>query len=414
MSDFGLRSSTKNPILNIRKVKVHSMNPRHSFLITPMFGLIIFGLLSVTKLELAANSGRSGEALYKEHCSVCHGDKGEGDGFAAKFLDPKPRDFTKGIYKLRSTPSLPTDEDITRTITEGIPGTLMPAFEKSLKKEEVKTLVAYVKRFSNAFDGKTPEPISFPEPPPKTEELLAMGEKLYVEGGCGACHGQSGKGDGPSAETLKDDWGNPIRPYDFTVPGKMKSGSAVDGVYRAFFVGIGGTPMPAYGEIFTEEQNWALAYHVLSLADSDGESPGILEGDSNTGRDLIMGVTHFKNGGPPCMGCHSVMGIRASGGGPWGPDLTAAHQKFKEDGLTTFLETIPYPIMGPLFHPRPLTEEEKGHLLAFLRSMNPDGVQAITVRVSPLYDLTILIGILGVISLTLTGLIAGNKKVEVR
>ena len=114
------------------------------------------------------------------------------------------------------------------------------------------------------------------------------------------------------------------------------------------------------------------------------------------------------------MGCHSVMGIRASGGGLWGPDLTAAHQKFKEDGLTTFLETIPYPIMGPLFHPRPLTEEEKGHLLAFLRSMDPDGVQAITVRVSPLYNLTILIGILGVISLTLTGLIAGNKKVEVR
>jgi hypothetical protein len=108
------------------------------------------------------------------------------------------------------------------------------------------------------------------------------------------------------------------------------------------------------------------------------------------------------------------MGIRAFGGGPWGPDLTIAHQKFKEDGLATFLETIPFPTMGPLYRPRPLSEEERGHLLAFLRDMQPTGVQAVTVRVSPLYTPTILMGVLGAISLTLIGLIAGKKKVEVR
>ncbi len=133
-----------------------------------------------------------------------------------------------------------------------------------------------------------------------------------------------------------------------------------------------------------------------------------------TGKDLIMGVTNFKNGGPPCLGCHSLMGIGASGGGPWGPDLTIAHQKFKEYGLSIFLEIIPYPTMGPLYRPRPLTEEERGHVLAFLKSTQPAEVQVVTARVSPLYTLTILISFLGVISLTLTGLIAGKKNMEIK
>ena len=407
------------------------MNIKHRFLMAPIFGLILFSLLSVTRLESAEESGRSGATLYKEYCLVCHGDKGDGNGFAAKFLDPKPRDFTSGKYKIRSTTSLPTDDDINRVITKGIPGTLMPAFKQDLDEQEISSLVAHIKDFTDAFDGETPEPITIPNPPPKTEELLAMGERLYVDGGCGTCHGQSGKGDGPSAETLQDEWGYSIRPYDFTIPGRMKGGSTVSDVYRSFVVGIGGTPMPAYGEIFTEEENWALAYYALSLSDSDDdgddwgeddddwgeESSETVERDSNIGRDLVMGVKPFENGGPPCMGCHSVMGEKAiaSGGGPWGPDLTIAHQKFKEYGLSIFLETIPFPTMGPLYHPRPLTEEERGHVLAFLISMQqPDEVQVVTAKVLSHYTLTILIGLLGVVLLTLTGLIAGKKNMELK
>ncbi len=373
---------------------------------------LIVGVLTLA-VDAHAQKGdiALGRALYQNECAICHGAEGKGDGDAARFLDPKPRDFTRGLFKIRSTPSLATDEDLLRTITRGIPGTLMPSFEH-LTDDERWDLVAYVKSFSERFKTKTPKPITIPEPPPQTQQLLAAGEKLYEEAGCVACHGQTGKGDGPSASTLKDEWGYPIPPYDFTVPGKMKGGSTVEDVYRGLSVGIGGTPMPAYGEALSEEQHWALAYYVLSLAEE--VPPALPPGNSIIGRDLIMGVTRFKNGGPPCMGCHSVMGIGSFGGGPWGPDLTIAHQKFKEDGLTTFLETIPFPVMAPLYHPRPLSEEEQGHLLAFLRGMQPTGVQVVTARVSPLYTLTILIGVLGVISLTLTGLIAGKKNMELR
>ena len=426
-----LYEDSGNPVLNIRKGKVHSMNIRHSFLMAPMFGLILFSLLSVARLESAEGSGRSGSTLYKEYCLVCHGDKGDGNGFAAEYLDPRPRDFRSGVYKIRSTTSLPTDEDINRVITKGIPGTLMPAFEfeKDLKKVEIKTLVAYVKSFSDAFDGETPEPISFPKPPPKTEELLAIGERLYEEFECSKCHGDEGKGDGPSAGDFKDDWGDPIRPYDFTVPDRMKGGSTVEDVYRTLYVGIGGTPMPAYK--MGADSLMALAHFVLSLSDSDedtddwgdddddwgDESSGTVAGDSNIGRDLVMGVKPFENGGPPCMGCHSVMGEKAiaSGGGPWGPDLTIAHQKFKEYGLSEFLKDIPFPTMKPLYDSRKLTEEEQGHVLAFLTATTPaDGNEIVTASMSPLYIITILIGLLGIILLTLTGLIVGKKNMELK
>ena len=433
MSDIRLRSSIKNPILNIRKAKVHSLKTRRSFILAPMFGLILFSLLSITRLESAADPGRSGATLYKEHCSVCHGDEGEGDGYAAQFLDPKPRDFTSGKFKIRSTTNLPTDEDITRSITEGIPGTLMPAFEfeEGLTKVEIETLVPYVKSFSDAFDGKTPEKITLPKPPRRTDELLVLGEKLYIDNECGKCHGDEGKGDGPSAGTLVDDWKNPIRAYDFTVPGRMKGGSTVEDVYRTLYVGIGGTPMPASGDNMNADSLMALAHFVLSLSDSGDDDDGWedddddwgeessetvkVDPDPEIGKDLVMGVKPFENGGPPCMGCHSVMGEKAieSGGGPWGPDLTIAHQKFKEYGLSIFLETIPFPTMGPLYHPRPLTEEERGHVLAFLISMQqPDEVQVVTAKVLSHYTLTILIGLLGIVLLTLTGLIAGKKNME--
>ena len=442
MSDIRLRSSIKNPILNIRKAKVHSLKTRRSFILAPMFGLILFSLLSITRLESAADPGRSGATLYKEHCSVCHGDEGEGDGYAAQFLDPKPRDFTSGKFKIRSTTNLPTDEDITRSITEGIPGTLMPAFEfeEGLTKVEIETLVPYVKSFSDAFDGKTPEKITLPKPPRRTDELLVLGEKLYIDNECGKCHGDEGKGDGPSAGTLVDDWKNPIRAYDFTVPGRMKGGSTVEDVYRTLYVGIGGTPMPASGDNMNADSLMALAHFVLSLSDSEDDDDGWeddddgwedddddwgeessetvkVDPDPEIGKDLVMGVKPFENGGPPCMGCHSVMGEKAieSGGGPWGPDLTIAHQKFKEYGLSIFLETIPFPTMGPLYHSRPLTEEERGHVLAFLTSTHTAvGDEIVTASMSPFYIITILIGILGVISLTLTGLVAGKKNMEIK
>jgi len=308
-----------------------------------------------------------GKALYEaqEGCAVCHGDGGKGDGPAAHFLSPRPRDFTMGVFKIRSTSFLPTDDDLLRTITEGMPGTLMPSFAH-LSWEERQALVAYVKSFSERFEAEPAELVAIPDPPENVEELLARGKELYTLVRCDMCHGALGKGDGPSAATLEDSWGNPIDPYDFTIPGRMKGGSRPEDLYRTLMVGIGGTPMPSYAAaLATEEDRWALVYYVLSLP--AGVAPALASGDPVMGRDLFRGVVPFENGGAPCIGCHSVAGIGALGGGVIGPDLTSAYDKYGGDRTTEILTVFPFPTMNPIFIPHPLTAEEQADLTVFMQ-----------------------------------------------
>src|SRR5512143_1668693 len=72
----------------------------------------------------------AGKQLYLAHCAQCHGEKGDGQGIAAPFLLPRPRDFTAGKFKIRNTPSgsLPTTEDLKHIIRVGMPYTAMPAW----------------------------------------------------------------------------------------------------------------------------------------------------------------------------------------------------------------------------------------------------------------------------------------------
>ncbi|MBI5049170.1 MAG: hypothetical protein HZB54_09555, partial [Deltaproteobacteria bacterium] len=80
---------------------------------------------SKTKLAKTPEAVEKGKLIYFKRCSFCHGLEGDGDGPAADSLDPRPRDFTAGTYKFRTTQSgeLPTDEDLFRTISRGLNGT---------------------------------------------------------------------------------------------------------------------------------------------------------------------------------------------------------------------------------------------------------------------------------------------------
>ncbi|MFQ5916101.1 MAG: c-type cytochrome, partial [Nitrospinota bacterium] len=211
-----------------------------------------------------------GKAVYLRACAVCHGEEGDGRGPLADGLNPKPRDFTSGMFKFRSTPSssLPTDFDIFRTITKGVLGTSMPAWS-SLPYEDRWSLVHFIKTLSEDFEEEDPEePIVIPDPPPPTAELVEQGRQIYMDVECNSCHGDEGGGDGPSASDLKDEWGDPIRPFNFMSGLSPKGGSAPRDVYRAVMTGLQGTPMPDFGEVFEDKKlAWAVVYHVLSLGE---------------------------------------------------------------------------------------------------------------------------------------------------
>ena len=80
-----------------------------------------------------------GENLYSLHCAMCHGKSGDGQGFAAPFLHPKPRDFRDGKYKFRTTESgsLPTDDDLRVSIAQGLHATSMPAWKNFLRGDSL-------------------------------------------------------------------------------------------------------------------------------------------------------------------------------------------------------------------------------------------------------------------------------------
>ncbi len=147
----------------------------------------------------------------------CHGAEGDGKGPRAGQLYPRPRDFTKGVYEFRSTPTgtLPTDEDIWKVVSGGLHGTAMVPWI-TFSENDRWALVAYIESLSPRFaHERRDDAIKMTDAPAETPQLIAQGHGLFGDAGCTECHGIEGRGDGPSSSSLVDAAGLPIRPLDF-------------------------------------------------------------------------------------------------------------------------------------------------------------------------------------------------------
>jgi len=251
-------------------------------------------------------SNMQGKDLYDFRCAVCHGDTGTGDGVAAEFMYPKPRDFSLGLFKYKTSPSgkMPKDKDLFDTIKQGLSGTSMPGWSSLLSDKQIQSLIPVIKGFdiSASWAPEEAEDETFDEEGRYTrmdfiqvsdnEELterIAYSEesanqgKVRFEKVCGQCHGKQGRGNITSGKKLEDDWGNRIWPRDLTKPGSWrvtevagdsdKSRDATIGkIYQRLSIGIPGTPMPAHRAVdegnkdpLSTEDRWHVAHYVYSL-----------------------------------------------------------------------------------------------------------------------------------------------------
>ena len=232
------------------------------------------GSLRVAAQDVGTGAQReSGKALYLKNCSQCHGEKGDGQGYATAHLLPQPRNFTTAKFKVRTTPNgaLPSHRDLVNIIRRGMPYTSMPAWP-TLTDQEVENLAYFITTFSPDFSNKenVPQPIQLPSAPSATKESIELGKKLYVDTGCVKCHGNLGRGDGPSAPTLVDDLGHPIRAADLSQSWTLRGGSSREDIFRTMSTGLNGTPMASFSDSLTPEQRWAITDYIVSLSGSDG------------------------------------------------------------------------------------------------------------------------------------------------
>lgn len=264
---------------------------------------------------------KHGQAVYMKRCVQCHGASGDGNGPVAVHMYPRPRDYTRGIFKFTSTPfgARPRREDLLATLHRGVVGTSMPSF-RLLAKKDLEAVVDYVIVLSqrgelefqlaneaDASEELDPEYVteyvddvgtswkeaaaSLTQPltlqPELTMESVALGEKAFLSKGCSKCHGNDGRGhtkDNVGAN-LKDLWGFPTRAADLT-SGMLHGGQEPIDIYRRILNGINGTPMPGFKSALEAEPEtiWNLVSYVLHVSNrrreenSGGEAPVIPAG----------------------------------------------------------------------------------------------------------------------------------------
>lgn len=244
-----------------------------------------------------------GRDVYLKRCAQCHGPSGDGQGQAAKWLNPRPRDYRRGKFKFASTPydSKPLRSDLVRTVRAGVPGTSMPSFSL-LNPKDLEAVVDYVlvltRRGELEFQLATeadssdelPEDVAVdllaavvdpwkdaqtsavhplsPEPV-FTADDVAAGKQAFLTRGCSKCHGEDGRGQTPEnlRGDLKDFWGHRTKAADLT-SGLLHGGHHPEDVYRRIMSGITGTPMPSFQSVLAGEPQtfWNLVSYVLYVS----------------------------------------------------------------------------------------------------------------------------------------------------
>jgi mono/diheme cytochrome c family protein len=367
----------------------------------------LLALSLVSSAQTPSSAPIDGPALYQQRCAACHGKTGHGDGPFAGLLDPRPRDFTSGRFKFRSTEtgSLPTDDDLAASITNGLHGTSMPSWKSFLTPEQVTALMAQVKSFSPRFSSEQPKPITIGPELPASPQNIEAGRAVYEKLKCGACHGTDGRGTGAIAHELKDDGGRSTPATNLAEPWAFRGGNTVRDIFLRFRTGMNGTPMPSFLGAATGPELWQLAAYVKSLGrkplwEMKGEEVQAFyrEREQSAQQDLVRHGEYIA-AITGCAFCHSpfredntmIDDYKFAGGQrfevvPFGTFVSYNLTSDKETGLgnwtddqiKAFVTTgvrrdgsrmIPFPMPWPNF--ANLKPQDLNALITFLRSLPP-------------------------------------------
>ncbi|MFV1965186.1 MAG: cytochrome c [Pirellulaceae bacterium] len=244
-----------------------------------------------TQGKPAAGIASTGKELYQRHCEACHGEKGAGDGIAARYLHPRPLDLRTAAYHLASTANgVASADDIESILLRDLPGSSMPSFDhlpdaerKKLAQEVLRLrregmrqrIIRYLREQvedEEIDEGEVEAQLDWllapgssvvvPTIGPADAATIARGKAIFRRQGCIGCHGLEGKGDADI--DLTDEHGEPLRPRNL-VQDHFKGGREPESIYLRVLLGMPGSPMPASTSL-PQEQRIDLVQYVRSLS----------------------------------------------------------------------------------------------------------------------------------------------------
>jgi DMSO reductase family type II enzyme heme b subunit len=248
-----------------------------------VLAVLLLVMLGAAPTTVLAQDVSAGKVVYERKCLLCHGEKGDGKGPVGDLLRPAPRDFTSGIYKIRSTANkVPTDKDIFDVVTHGMPGTSMPPWSV-LPEKDRSNVVAYIKTFAADKLKEAPKKQDLPKDVASSAESIKRGKEMYEAIECNKCHGTEGRGDGPSRPELKDEWGHPIAPANLAKRWTFRGGASRTDIATRLATGVLGTPMPSFiDSVEKPDDIWHLTNFIASLGPEHVAYATLLTGSAVT------------------------------------------------------------------------------------------------------------------------------------
>lgn len=279
-----------------------------SIFVSSLIILISISNLSAQAAETTAKiDNPSAEFLYKDNCSVCHGDQGDGHSRASNSLTPPPRNFTQAGELSR--------DYMIHTVTNGKMGTAMTSWRKRLNPQQIEAVVDYVR-------GKFMQ---------ETIEMYSSSGRMAYNHFCKSCHGEQGQG------ILAEGLVTPPRSFSSR---DANSDLSRERMISAVTSGMPGTLMWGYSDKLSSGQIVAVVDYVRQeFMAKEAVPPATLAPAVDMSLPLptrltanpLMGEQFFMGN---CSTCHGTLG---DGQGPRAYFMTVKPRNFMDERSRTTL-----------------------------------------------------------------------------